>query len=1311
MTWCRIELFGGLKVQINGMLLTRFRTRKTASLLAYLAYYLDRMHPREALVEMFWGDSKPEQGRNSLSKAISSLRQQFSFSGDSTDSILYADRFYVMLRSEFVSTDVADFDAHLKLARSARSIPEKISHLTEAVKFYRGDLLPEFYDDWIEPERLRRSEQFENAIQELVDFHQQTGNIAQALHFARLALSVEPLSEIVCERLMKLLLAIRQPAEALREYQALLQRLKERLGSDALVPSTTLRSIAEQAEQMLRQMPQERKDFSSEPTNLVFCPNLPICLGTVTLLAIAWQPRNNGQTLSKDLKLLVERYGGQTVKVDGRNFFSAFSCARRAVECAFTIQTQFQNHFVRCLVDTVDLMNEDGLTDALEQAKNLLVNVVKDGQVICSETTASLLKRSDGFFARLQKVKSLRDLNSVRSFFAVNLDLPDEARTTNLPPLTTRFFGRSEELEQLSQWILSERTQLVTLVGLGGSGKTRLALEFGHKAVNDYRGAIFFVPLQEVKEMSSVGEVLAKALGLRISPEQEPIKAVVQALSKRRCLLIWDGFEQVLPEGLEILRNVMHQLPTAQNLVTSRCPLRLPQERILTVAPLPFPQNLDNEGEGGLLDLNAISQFPSVQMFVDRARAIRPDFNLTERNAGKIAEICMRLEGLPLAIELTVSWLAYLSLSQISERLKQRLDFLQTFRRNIPQRHKSMRVVLSMTWELLPEDLKHALACLSVFRGGATIDSMRAVTEKANIDEVISQLQSWGLVFTIGQRNDEQRFSLLDTVREFVLEKIEPDAFKSLRYKHSEFFLSLAEKFADSKGRSGEEWANWLRRMEAERNNLRATLEWTTENEPQNALQLMRYLTMFWHTQGTFQEAFRWAYRILTCIPTESTALKAKAFVLTGHWAVRTGNYGLAEKLCESALALCEQSHDELCQADAHLLFAEISYLKGDYPVAVRHAKTSLEKYRATGELKGEAQTYYLLGSVAFRQGDIKNAKRFYERSIKIWKSLGEQMQVEQVRKGLSDIAWRQGDFKRANELCEKVLGFWSVVNPMRATGILSDWGLIALSMGNYEQAQKHYELALKIRGELGDQLGVGAALNGLASVAWRKGKLDEAQKLLSEALSIFQSIGNRWCIALTLTDLGNLALLRGDNELAQTLLSQSLQTWCNLGDQWGIANALRKLALSEARCGNYREALSRLQESLEICWDLKDKLGIVEAVEALAETLTKIGNHTLALRALSFTEKMRRRLRSPLPEIKRKQLSNLLNELRGKLGRSRFEVEWRRGQRTNLRYLLRKLSLTFTRPSLAPKQKIQNANSLPLCDQLRTLKGSQRRT
>lgn len=441
---CRIELFGGLRVYFNGRLITRFRTRKTASLLAYLAYHLDRIHSRELLVEMFWGNSNSERGRNSLSKAVSSLRKQLSFQGGDKDSVIIADRFYVGLKSELVSTDIADFETHLKMANSARLTSERIFHLSEAVKFYRGELLPEFYDDWVERERLRRSGQFELAIQELVNLHEQMGDIKRALNYARLATTIEPFSEIALEQVLRLLLAINQPAEAIREFKFFLQRLKERFGSEAFVESTRLRLFVNQAEQRLNQLQRHKENPVVSQKGSWIRTNFSRHFGTVTLLAVFWRACDRGQHFTKTLEDLVEHYNGQIVRVKGNTLFSIFPSASRALECAFACREQLQKCSARCFLDTVDLISKGDLFLALKRANRLISRFVKDDQVVCLETTATLLKQNSSFLLNLRKAKFLGVPKSLR-LFTVNIFGLAKKRKNQSACFNLKFFSVAQK--------------------------------------------------------------------------------------------------------------------------------------------------------------------------------------------------------------------------------------------------------------------------------------------------------------------------------------------------------------------------------------------------------------------------------------------------------------------------------------------------------------------------------------------------------------------------------------------------------------------------------------------------------------------------------------------------------------------------------------------------------------------------------------------------------------------------------------------------------------------------------------------------
>jgi len=1242
---CRIELFGGLRVLVNGRLITRFRTRKTAALLAYLAYHLHCFHHRDVLIEMFWGDSDPEQGRNSLSKALSSLRHQLMPPTGEQDSVLYADRFYIGLRSEHVTTDVAEFEACLKAARCARSDVERVAFLSDAVCLYRGELLPDFDDAWIEPERARLAEQFASVVQALVSLHERMGDLNQALYYARLAVTADPFSEVACERLMRLCLALRQPREALQVFEGFRRRLTETFGRDARFFSPHLSALAREAQNHLAQLPAPRlpEGLTTPPSSA----SLPS--GTVTLMAVAWRYWVNGQTnFAERLQGLVQRHRGQILKVDKDALFVLFSSAQWAAKCAVALRRLLPERAMRGVLDTVDLTDDAKLSDVLQHMEQLLATV-GEGSWLCSGTTAAVLERQGNLCAGDGHCMRWALLDD---FVAVN----EGTIATNLPPLTSRFFGRTRELEELGRQFLEEEAALVTLVGLGGCGKTRLALEFGRRVLDAYQGAVWFVLLQDVTSATELGEALAQALGLSNLADDLPLtERAFRALAGRRCLLIWDGFEQVLPDGAQSLRAILERLPTAQHLVTSRCPLGLPQEQVMPLLPLPAP-SLPTDDEMSLIDLDALKEYPSVQMFLDRAQGVRPDFQLTERTARKVAAICARLEGIPLAVEIAAAQLASLSLSQVEDGLKQRLDFLHSHRRDILARHRSLKAVLTMTWELLPPALRHCLAGMGVFRGGATADAIAAVTEMPDAADALRQLQRWGLAHSAESPDGSHRFSSLDTVREFVAEQLSHEAMTSLRHRHVAFFTSWAERFGDGVGRTATDWAQWLREIEAEGDNLRAALKWAIEHDLPTALRLFRALSPFWGLQGVWQEAYDWAQQLRQRAVDASPTLQAESCLLAASWALRVGDHERAEKWVKEALFLFEGTKDIQRQAKAHLLLSHIAVILGNFKAAIHHAQKSLVQCRTRGDVLGEADAEWTLALLAFRQGDLNRSRHHYTQSLQLCEAKGDFLRAAKAKEGLAAIAWRQGDYAKARALYEEAAAFWRLLSPSKLAGFLTDLGLLALFMGDYEKARHHYEAALSVRQSWGDQGGVGAALNGLASIAWRKGRLDDAERLLTEALAIFQTMNNRWCIALTLTDLGNVALLKGDHDRAERLLTQSLQLWRAVGDRWGIANALRKLGELATRKGKWHKALAWLKESLQLSDSIGDKVGIIESMETFAEIAFQWGNHPFAAQLLSAAATLRRQINAPLPQVKRAHQATLLKALRKALGETAFK-------------------------------------------------------
>ncbi|MES2459243.1 MAG: BTAD domain-containing putative transcriptional regulator, partial [Armatimonadota bacterium] len=405
--------------------------------------------------------------------------------------------------------------------------------------------------------------------------------------------------------------------------------------------------------------------------------------------------------------------------------------------------------------------------------------------------------------------------------------LSPPAAPLNLPLTLTRFFGREQELAELRARLSpqgtsgSGGTRLVTLTGPGGSGKTRLAVETARGLGADFPGGIWFVPLADLREAEHIGGALADALGLpraqTTSPLQQAIEALAQKTSADRpVLLVLDNFEQLVGEGgADVAHELLAGVPSLSCLVTSRQRLLIDGEQEFALAPLPAPFETgktiwtgDTSAPEGLL------AFPCVQLFVDRARAARPDFQLSSRNADSIANLCSKLEGVPLAIELAAAWSQTLTPSQMRERLDQRFDLLVTRRRDALGRHRSLRAAVEWGWDLLAPEARDFFAQLSVFRGGWTLEAAEAVTGRPDALMLLTLLRDHSFVLTEEEQEDigQMRFRMLETLREFADEQVASVADQStLDVRHYEYFLQLAEQAEPQL--HGPEQALWLRRL------------------------------------------------------------------------------------------------------------------------------------------------------------------------------------------------------------------------------------------------------------------------------------------------------------------------------------------------------------------------------------------------------------------------------------------------------------------------------------------------------------------
>ena len=1140
-----VQLLGGLSAarhRDRGRALTRFSTQKTAALLAFLAYHLEDPgaaagRPREPLIEMLWPEVEPAHGRGRLSVALSSLRHQLEPPGTPAGAVVQADRFAVRLNPDTFKTDVGAFRQALKTASGAQGPAELARALAAALELYRGPLLPGFYEDWVAAERENLAGLYSDAAGSLIALLEQAGDLGGALAHARRAVSADPLREEAHRDLMRLLAAAGQPGAALRQFKELERLLEEQLGDE---PSAPLRALARQIERqsglsgplpvpLPRALVRSAAPLEPPPPPGQQQPlTLTFLLTDVEGSTRLWERAGDAfrQALEEHHRLLraeFARWGGQEVKEAGDSFLAAFGSAQSALSCAVACQqalagTQWPEAAggtlpVRMAMHAGDVTVRDGEYHclALHRAGRVLA-AAHGGQVLLSEAAAGLVRRDLPEEVGLTDLGlwRLRDVPAPERLFQADYPGTDQRQfpppaaerghggaAAGLPLQFTRFFGREEELARLSETLLLPETRLVTVTGPGGTGKTRLALEAAARlaAAGPFGGAIWFAELADLREADLIAEAVAGALRASRPAGKELLDVAAEALSGYATpLLVLDNFEHLIEGGASVVQALLARVPALRCLVTSRRLLGIAGERELALGPLPTPN-------GGEHSPEALSLFESVRLFVDRAQAVRPDFQVTGRNAPAVAQLCDALEGIPLAIELAAARAQVLTPSQMLSQIGNRFDFLVSRTRGVAERQRTLRAAVDWSYRLLSPELQRFFAQLSVFRGGWGVEAAEAVCEEPLALDHLAQLRECSLVLseestTGGGGQSEMRFRMLETLREYARERLAESigAADAVRARHLDWFLRLAEEAGPKL--DGPEQAQWLERLETEGDNLRAALAEAREAGKDSAeratafLRLAAALALFWSIRGHFHEGRAWLAGALgqEQLPTpsaETRDLRAEALRAAGNLAWFQGAFAAAASLLEEALALKREAGDQQGVARLLTALANVAADRGDHAAARARHEEALQVHREAGNGAGVARSLGDLADLAIGRGEHAAARGMLEEALALGREAGDKHVVARS---------------------------------------LAYLGVLERAQGDPAAAAARHEEALALRRETGDARGGAIALHNLGDLAKEQGDPAAARALFEEGLALAREIGDKWTVARLLESLASLA-------------------------------------------------------------------------------------------------------------------------------------------------------------------------------------------
>lgn len=671
----------------------------------------------------------------------------------------------------------------------------------------------------------------------------------------------------------------------------------------------------------------------------------------------------------------------------------------------------------------------------------------------------------------------------------------------------TSLIGRQHELAALLQRLRGDRVRLLTLTGPAGVGKTRLALEAAQQLLQDLPDGAVFVDLVSIRDPELVLFGIAQALKIREFLDRSLLDRLRQHLSQKTMLLVMDNFEHVLPAAAAI-GALIATCPHLKILATSRAPLHLSGEHEFPVAPLAHPDLVRMPAVELLLD------FAAVALFVDRAQSARPDFALTPQNAHAVAEICLRLDGLPLALELAAVRIKVLPPEAIVERLQRRPELLTTGPVDLPPRQRTLSGAIGWSYDLLDSPEQTLFRRLAVFAGGSSLDAVNAVCNAdgrfPNIVDGLASLIDKSLLIQERRSDGEARFAMLETIRGYARERLEASGEDGvMQRQHAGYFLALVER-AETEFH-GPEQGRWLARLEAGHDNLRAALHWSIDGgaDVLIGLRLAAALSRFWEIRGYWSEGRRWLDAVLRNSAGGPPAAKVHALNGAGLLAFEQGDYARATMLAEESLSLGRALGDKRGTANALNILGLCACVKGDYTSAAALGAESLTLCREILDPVGIVDATHVLGLVAYDRGDHPQAAALLEESLQLSRELNARWRTAINLTDLGLVLRELGQHARAAGLMEESLDHFRVLGHKNGlSSALSNLATVAWRQRQFDRAMALFAESLVLRRELGELRGIAVCLVGLAAGACATRRFERAARLFGAADGLRESVG-----------------------------------------------------------------------------------------------------------------------------------------------------------------------------------------------------------
>jgi predicted ATPase/DNA-binding SARP family transcriptional activator len=937
---------------------------------------------------------------------------------------------------------------------------------------------------------------------------------------------------------------------------------------------------------------------------------------------------------------------------------------------------------------------------------------------------AAALKQYEACVALLQRELKVEPEPQTRRLYEEisqgKMAVPDHVesavpRRDNLPQQLTRFIGRKREIAEVQR--LLGTTRLLTLTGIGGAGKTRLALQAAQELLDEYADGVWLADFAPLTNSAFVASTVANALGVPQLANRSVIETLTDFLATKHLLLVLDNCEHVVESGAPLAEKLLQRCPRLQILATSREALNLAGEVVWKVPPLWLP-DLEGFFPGQPNLITALTQYEAIALFCDRAELYLPEFRMSEENALVIARICRKLDGIPLAIELAAARVKMLSLDEIEERLSDSLQLLTEGGRTALPHHQTLRATFDWSYALLSDKERSLLRRLSVFAGGFSLWAVEGIcggkakgsgslpVDEFEVLDLLTRLVDKSLV-SVTHRKGQHRYGLLEVVRQYGEAKLtESRETESMKDRHLDLILGLAERAEPEL--LGPQQASWLTRLTDELENLRAALEWAWEKQTEEGLRLVKALSSFWHIRGHWTEGRAHLQKAVARSAGASAYLQSVLLNRAGIFAQEQGDYEQASKLYEECLRYQRESEDKRGISSTLKNLGSLALYRGDSARAQSLFEESLAISRELQDAAGIAYALHNLGSLAWTRGNYSQAASLFEESLKLKRELGDKRGIAGTLTNLGLVAQVQGHYGRARALYEESVALQRELgNKKGMTSALLNLGLIAGTQGEYAQASALFEESLRLQRELGDRAGMALSLANLAKVKTLERDYADAHRLHEESLALYRALGDRRGIAQAYTYLGDIAqfqtdyvaalswyeqslkihremgdkagiayanqsvgttlVYQGEAQAAQTYLSESLTILRELGDKRGLARSLHQLGLAALLQEGFEKSHALLAESLETGRQRGEKLEIAQGLESFARLAATQKFYERAVSLFGAAEALRESIHAPLPPCDQVAYARLLEAARASLGETGFTAAGERGRAMRL--------------------------------------------